>query len=239
MLLLAATAACAPAVLSTPPPGSPAAQSSAATPSSAPTVATNPAGICGTVPSGTTGTVLFFSDLTTRCPAIGNVDDADRAATQGENGYRVRLKSGPGIVFGGGPDRTEYFSPPPSTVRVELDAQITSGKGLVGIACHRFERGRTFSEYHLAVGTDGSSTIEAGPPDRTLASGSAAVTLRAGFNHIRADCIGPTLTLFVNGQQVAMAQDDQVTGTLNGIFLRSLDAAGTEVLFANLLITKP
>lgn len=237
-LLLVTTAACAPAA-STAPPGSPAAQSGAATQSSAPTVATNPGGICGTVPSGTTGTVLFFSDLTAKCAAIGTVDDASNAATHGDKGYLVRVKSGPAVEFGGGPDRTQYFSPAPSTVRVEVDAQIMSGKGHVGIVCHRNEGGRAFREYRLFVGTDGSSGIEVVPPSQTIATGGASVTLKPGVNHIRADCIGPMLTLSLNGQQVATAQDDQVTGALNGIFLRSLDAAGFEVLFANLLITNP
>lgn len=236
-LLLVTTAACAPAA-STAPPGSPAAQSGAPTQSSAPTVATNPGGICGTVPSGTTGTVLFFSDLTAKCAAIGTRDDAS-AATHGEKGYLVRVKSGPAVEFGGGPDRTQYFSPPPSTVRLEVDAQIMSGKGHVGIVCHRYEGGRAFREYRLFVGTDGSSGIDVVPPSQTIATGGASVTLKPGVNHIRADCIGPMLTLSLNGQQVATAQDDQVTGALNGIFLRSLDAAGFEVLFANLLITNP
>ncbi len=239
LALVLVTAACAPAVSSTPSPATAASQSIAATPTSGTTAAPNPSGICGTVPSGTAGTVLFFSDLTAKCAAIGNEDNADRSLTHAENGYRVHLKTGPGIEFGGGPDRSQFVSPPPSAVRVEMDAQVISGKALLGLTCHHSETGRAFKEDHLAIGTDGSFTIEGGPPYRTIASGTATVTLRAGLTHFRADCIGPTLTLFVNGQQVATGQDDQITGTLAGIFVRSLDAAGTEVLFTNLLITTP
>jgi hypothetical protein len=209
------------------------------TPTSGTTAAPNPAGICGTVPSGTTGTVLFLSDLTAKCAAIGNEDTGDRTLTHAENGYRVRLKVGPGVEFSGGPDRSQFVLPPTSAVRVEMDAQVTSGKAVLGIACHHSDRGNISKEYRLGVGTDGSSTIEAGLPFQTIASGSAPVTLHAGFNHFRADCVAPTLTLFVNGQQVVTGQDDQLAGTLAGVFVRSLDAAGTEVVFTNLLITTP
>ncbi len=239
LALVLVTAACAPAVSSTPSPATAASQSIAATPTSGTTAAPNPSGICGTVPSGTAGTVLFFSDLTAKCAAIGNEDNADRTLTHAESGYRVRLKVGPGVEFSGGPDRSQFVLPPSSAVRVEMDAQVTSGKAVLGIACHHSDRGNTSKEYRLGVGTDGSSTIEAGLPFQTIASGSASVTLHAGFNHFRADCVAPTLTLFVNGQQVVTGQDDQLTGTLAGIFVRSLDAAGAEVVFTNLLITKP
>jgi hypothetical protein len=209
-----------------------------ATQSSAPTPTSNPA-LCGAIPSGTTGTVLFFSDLTDRCAAIGNYDDADRAATHATNGYLVRVKTGPGRETGGGPDRAQYVSAPPADVRVEFDAEMTSGHGQLGIACHRLERGRTFTEYHLVVGTDGTYEIEGGPPYRSLAAGTAMGALRAGVNHIRGDCIGTTLTLYLNGEQIATAQDSQLSGRLNGFFLRSLDAAGVAVTVHNLLITTP
>jgi len=67
-----------------------------ATQSSAPTPTSKPA-LCGAIPSGTTGTVLFFSDLTDRCAAIGNYDDAEVAGTHATNGYLVRVKTGPGL----------------------------------------------------------------------------------------------------------------------------------------------
>ena len=235
-LLLVAASACAPAAAPTQSPASPAA---AATQSSVPTPTSNPA-LCGAIPSGTTGTVLFFSDLTNRCAAIGNQDDGDSAGTHGTNGYLVRVRIGPRVDFSAGPDGAQYVSPPPADVRVELDAEMTSGQGQVGIICRRFESGRAFTEYHLLVGTDGSYKIEGGPPFRSLASGTAGGALRAGVNHVRGDCIGTTLTLYVNGQQIATAQDSQLsTGRLNGFLLRSLDAAGAEATLRNLLITTP
>ena len=209
-----------------------------ATQSSGPTPTPNPA-LCGAIPSGTTGTVLFFSDLTDRCAALGNYEDADVAATHATNGYLVRLKIGPGLESTGGPVIGQYASAPPADVRVEFDAEVTSGHAQLGIACHRLERGRMFTEYHLVVGTDGTYGIEGGPPYRSLAAGTAMGALRAGVNHIRSDCIGTTLTLYVNGEQIATAQDSQLSGRLNGFFLRSLDAAGAAVTVHNLLITTP
>jgi hypothetical protein len=235
-LILVAASACAPGAAPSQSPLSPAA---VATQSTAPTGTSQPPGLCGVIPSGTTGTPIYFSDLTDRCPAIGNLDDPDRAGNHGTNGYLVRLKTGPGIEFAAGPDRTEYVSPVPADVRVELDAEMTTGQGMVGITCRRTQIGRAFTEYHLIIGTNGTYDIEGGPPYRSLASGNAAGALRAGVNHIRGDCIGTTLTLYVNGQQVATAQDSQLTGRLNGIFLRSVDAAGVSITLRNLLITTP
>ena len=236
LALLVAASSCGPTAA---PTQSSASSAAVATQSAVTTPTGQLRGICGTLPSGTTGTVLFFSDLTDRCPGLGNLNEDDRAATHGTNGYLVRLKGGPGLNFSAGPDTTEYVSPPPATVRVEFDVETTAGQGQVGIVCHRFENGRIFAEYHLVIGTDGSYTIEGGPPYRSLASGKAASALRAGVNHIRADCIGTTLTLYVNGQQIATAEDSQLTGLENGFFLRSLDTAGTSMTLRNLLITTP
>jgi len=236
LAVIVAASVCGPAAAPTQSPVSPAA---AATHSTTPTATAQSPGICGAVPGGTTARVLFSSDLTDRCPAIGNFDDADRAATHGPNGYLVRLKGGPGLELSAGPDRAQYVSTVPADVRVEFDADMAVGQGHVGISCRRLESGRTFTEYHLLIGTDGSYNIEGGPPYRPLASGMETGVMRAGPNHIRGDCIGTTLTLYANGQRIATAEDSQLSGRLNGIFLRSLDTGGASITFRNLLITAP
>jgi hypothetical protein len=227
--------ACAPA-------GAPSASSpspvAAATQSAATATAQRP-GLCGVIPSATTGKPIFFSDLTDRCPAIGNFDDPDRAATHAPGGYLVRLKGGPGLEVSAGPDRGQYVAPVPADVRVEFDVEMTAGQSVVGVACRRVESARTFTEYHLLVGTDGTYLIESGPPYRSLASGNAPTGLHAGSNHVRADCIGQALTLYVNGQTIVATQDAELTGRLNGFFLRSVDPTGASITLRNLLITAP
>ena len=58
-------------------------------------------------------------------------------------------------------------------------------------------------------------------------------------NKIRVNCIGNTLTLFVNGEQVLTAQDSTFSNGDVGIFAGSFDIAGTEILFDNFVVTRP
>jgi hypothetical protein len=58
-------------------------------------------------------------------------------------------------------------------------------------------------------------------------------------NHIRFDCIGPTLTLFVNGTQVDQQTDSEYTTGNVGLVAGSFTTAGTDILFDNFIVYKP
>ena len=59
------------------------------------------------------------------------------------------------------------------------------------------------------------------------------------LNHIRADCIGNELTLYVNGQQVATATDSEFTGGDIGVIAGTFSTPGTDIHFDNFVVTRP
>ena len=68
----------------------------------------------------------------------------------------------------------------------------------------------------------------------------SAVNMGNAQNHIRADCIGDTLTLYVNGQQVSTVQDAAFTsGGDVGIFAGTYDTPGADIHFDNFVVTAP
>ena len=61
----------------------------------------------------------------------------------------------------------------------------------------------------------------------------------AATNHLRADCIGSTLTLYVNGTQIATATDSTFTGGDVGLMAATFSVGGADILFTNFFVYKP
>lgn len=57
--------------------------------------------------------------------------------------------------------------------------------------------------------------------------------------HLRADCNGSQLALFVNGAKVVAAQDGDYKSGSVGLFAATNDASGIDVAFTNLSISRP
>lgn len=58
-------------------------------------------------------------------------------------------------------------------------------------------------------------------------------------NHLRADCIGERLELFINGQGIAKVTDSQFTHGRVGILAGTLEASENVVLFDNFSVLNP
>jgi hypothetical protein len=189
--------------------------------------------------------VLYANDLSAGCVrnTFQSVAGDSVSASADPTGYRVVLKTGPGIEFGVGPDATDYAgSKTPDDARVELDAEKLSGsdKTFLGFECRvQLDRGRAIGGYRLVVTGAGGYAIERfGASPQTLTSGAGAPTV-TGKNHVMAECVGNKLALFVNGKQVASVQDGAISTGLIGIYARTLEAAPSETLFTNFVVTSP
>jgi hypothetical protein len=127
---------------------------------------------------------------------------------------------------------------------LEVDA-THPGKAMdddFGFVCRAQDR-RNF--YYLVVSSDGYYGIgkvvdgentligsEAMPPSEAIVQGPAS-------NHLRADCIGDTLTLYANGVHLASVRDSRFERGEVGLLAGALGAAGTEVFFDNFTIINP
>jgi len=185
-----------------------------------------------------TGNVLFqddFASNTTSWPTIRT----EEGITDYENGvYRILVSL----------DNQDYFATPDlslqNDVRIEVDATKVGGSddNDFGILC-RYQDNNNF--YQFVISSDGYvgilSVVDGSMQslsDENLVENSV-VNKGDAQNHIRADCIGDTLTLYVNGQQVSTAQDNIFNGGDAGLFAGTYDVPGTDIHFDNFIVTAP
>jgi hypothetical protein len=131
-----------------------------------------------------------------------------------------------------------------SDTRIEVDATKIAGddNNDFGVIC-RYKDTNNFYEfilssdgyYGIAKVINGDQTLigsDKMPPSDKIKTGSDT-------NHLRADCVGSTLTIYVNGEKLAEVTDTDLTGGDVGLFAGSFDTPGTEIHFDNFSVLKP
>lgn len=68
---------------------------------------------------------------------------------------------------------------------------------------------------------------------------SPAINRGTNVNHLRADCAGSTLTLYVNGEQVAQVQDARLAHGDVGVLAGAFAEPGVDVIFDNFVALQP
>jgi uncharacterized protein YjbI with pentapeptide repeats len=127
---------------------------------------------------------------------------------------------------------------------VEVDAKVRGeapdGIDTWGIIC----RAQGYNNYYsMTIGPAGSSGIyklEKGTW-KTLDLANRSDYFRGGTeeNHLRGDCLGDKLTLFVNGRKVAEAEDPTFDSGVVGLYAGDTGDEKLEVLFDNFLVSIP
>jgi hypothetical protein len=129
-------------------------------------------------------------------------------------------------------------------IHIAVDALQTAGpaKNLFGLIC-RYQDSDNF--YRFVIGGDGFAGITKRSGGEVTVISSALLTIseavNQGFaaNHIEAICSGPNLALWVNGQQVAEAVDEDFVSGEIGLIASSGAEAGIEIHFDNFVVTEP
>lgn len=129
-------------------------------------------------------------------------------------------------------------------VRIEVDAVKSIGPddNSFGAVC-RFVDDDNF--YFFIISSDGYQAIGKymGGEFSYLTSdkmqSSSEINLGAANNHIRADCVGSTLTLYVNNQQVSSATDTSFSTGDVGLIVGTFDEPNVGILFDNFFVYKP
>lgn len=127
---------------------------------------------------------------------------------------------------------------------IEVDAVKAAGNddNLFGITC-RMKTNQEF--YAFLVSADGYYGIYKHTNEKFQLLGQNAMSPTEAIlqgnqmNHLRADCIGNTLSLSVNGVKVAETQDDQFTVGDVGLIAGALSDPGVDVHFDNFTVFKP
>jgi len=185
--------------------------------------------------SGNSGQMLYHEDFS------DNTSGWDRLANDGgimdydSGGYRILVRQ-PKLNFWSTPEKNF------GDVRVEADVTKLNGpdENRIGLMC-RYQRDHY---YFFIISSDGFYAIGKFTGGQTLLIGqeqmqALELVVLNSINHLRADCIGNTLTFYVNFNQVASMQDsDFITGDV-GVLAGSFAQPGVDVLFQNFVVIQP
>jgi hypothetical protein len=131
-------------------------------------------------------------------------------------------------------------------VRIEADAIKIGGPndGVFGLICRYQDAGNFYVFMISADGQAGIARVQSGR-DLVMLSGeslqpSSRIQTGLATNHLQADCLGSTFALFVNGEQVASANDSVIgSGGDVGLWLGDFDMPGVDVHFDNFIVRRP
>jgi hypothetical protein len=127
-------------------------------------------------------------------------------------------------------------------VRVEVDVFRLDGptENRMGLMC-RYQNG---DYYFFVISNDGFYAIGKFIGAQTLLLGqtemqSSESIKQDAVNHLRADCIGNTLTFYINYTQVASVQDSDFPSGDVGLLTGAFSKAGVDVLYDHFMVIQP
>lgn len=185
------------------------------------------------VPSGS---ILFKDDFSrpvtgwNRLQADGGVMDYDGG------GYRFLVNA----------LNTNFWSTPNrnfSDVRLEVDSGKLAGpdENRIGMLCRFTET----DYYFFLITSDGYYGIGIFTGGQAMLLGQnemqVSENIRTGMaiNHLRADCAGDRLTLYINGFETASVQDSTLKSGDVGLLAGTFTHPGVDVIFDNFVAMKP
>ena len=129
-------------------------------------------------------------------------------------------------------------------VSVEVEAAKAGGPddNDLGVICRYQDTGNF---YYGVISSDGfAGVIKVLDEEQSVISGDSleyADAIRKGdaTNTIRFDCVGESLTLFVNGTEVASALDAEWSDGDVGLVAGTYDTPGTDIYFDNFIVREP
>jgi hypothetical protein len=187
------------------------------------------------VPSGG---VLFQDDFSNTSSGWDKQRSTSEGMTDYENGqYRIQVLTAKTRV---------WANPHLSFTDVYIDADAVRQGGPedndFGVIC-RYRDEDNF--YYMVIASDGYyGIVKVKDGDATLLGSErmgSSESIQSGntSNHIRAECVGSTLTLYVNGQKLDSQQDAEFASGDVGLIASTYEEIGTDVLFDNFTVTKP
>ena len=183
------------------------------------------------------GAILFQDDFARSSTGWDTFEEIAYRADYVDGAFHVAVEA---------PNSLAWSTPNFDLADVRLDVDTTAMAGPVdnafGLVC-RFRDPDNF--YFLLISSDGFSGIGlVRDGQRSLLTGSAMlpsdyIVQGLAFNHLRADCVGPRLSLYINGVLAnEAAAADWTTGDV-GVIVGTYSTAGVEIQFDNFTISNP
>ncbi len=202
-----------------------------------------PTGISGPTvesPVPASGSVLFQDDFSNPLSGWDHVSSPGGVMDYDSGVYRFLINA----------SHFNYWSTPGkqfTDTRVEVDTAKLAGpdSNRAGILC-RFQNVEgaphfyffvVSSDGYYAVGrTDGLESVLLGQDQMAL---SANIKTGMAVNHLRADCIGNTLTFYVNGFPISQVNDATLTSGEVGLLAGTFDEGGVDIIFDQFIVLQP
>lgn len=185
-----------------------------------------------------TSGLLFYDDFSDPNSGWDQVDETNYFANYYLNAYRIRVDTDMSDSWANPGDHTF------GDVVIEVDATKNGGPddNDFGLICRYLDTDRY---YYAVISSDGYYGISKVTPESTTILGNDNLVysdvINQGFttNHIRFDCAGNVLTLYVNGQQLDQQSDGDYTSGNVGLLAGTYDTPGTDILFDNFGVYAP
>ena len=196
----------------------------------APATATAPA-----VPVTSPGTVLYQEEFEDNTSGWDRVSNDTGIMDYDGGGYRMLIQK---------PDYNMWSTPNKDfgDVRLEADVSRLSGpeENRTGLIC-RYQNG---NYYFFLISNDGYYALGKFTGGQAVLLGQtemqpSAFINKEAVNHLRADCVGSTLTFYINNQQVATAQDSDFASGDVGLLAGAFSQPGVDVSFDHFTVTQP
>jgi len=182
------------------------------------------------------GTVLFQDDFSSSTTGWDRMLVDEGVMDYDGGGYRIMVNA----------LQTNFWSTPSknfSDVRIEVDAGKLAGpdENRIGVLC-RFN-GKDY--YFFIITSDGFYGLGLFKDGQAILLGqsemlsSANINQGLAINHLRGDCVGNTLTFFVNGVQIAQTQDSTLTSGDVGVIAGTFATSGVDIIFDNFVVLQP
>jgi hypothetical protein len=187
-------------------------------------------------PLAPSGSILFQDEFENNTTGWDRVSNDGGIMDYDSGGYRILVRQ-PKLNFWSTPEKDFR------DVRVEADVTKLNGpdENRTGLMC-RYQAG---NYYFFMISNDGFYAIGKFIGGQSVLLGqsemkaSADIQMGTGLNHLRADCIGNTLTLYINYNLIAGAQDsDLQTGDV-GVLAGAFAQPGVDVLFDHFVVMQP
>ena len=187
-------------------------------------------------PAQPSGSVLFQDDFAQPTTGWDRLLVTEGVMDYYSGGYRMLVNS----------LQTNFWATPRrnfSDVRIEVDTGKMAGpdENRIGLVCRLTGKDYYFfifssdGFYGMGLFKDGQAVL-LGQSEMQY---SENINKGVAINHLRADCAGNTLTFFINGFQVAQAQDATLTSGDVGVLAGTFNEVGTDVLFDNFVVLQP
>lgn len=183
--------------------------------------------------------VLFHDNFSSKKSGWDTLSDSDYTLAFVKGGYRIFINA----QDGGQASWLDNLSF--GDVNVAVDVKYVAGPddGRFGVTC----RVKKAGFYSFEFSPDGSYSIEKytsgsdGSTSEVLADGSIDLTQfsSSAIFHLRGDCVGDTLTLYLNGDPLLQASDSAYKSGGIGLIARTGPSgeAGVDTLFSNYSVT--